>query len=160
MILENALKTSKFRSEQHKLLIHLWYTRSVLMIEQKRLFRNWGITPEQYNILRILVGQGGEPLALHNLTARMVDPASNTSRLVEKLRQKGLLQRSECPADRRRVDVVITKDGTRLVHEVDPGLRGLEEHFESNISVEEARSMNEALNRFHESLEARGDGVK
>lgn len=158
MILEEALQTSKFRSEQHKLLIHLWYTRSVLMIEQKRLFRNWGITPEQYNILRILVGQGGEPLALHDLTARMVDPASNTSRLVEKLRQKGLLQRSECPDDRRRVDVVITEAGEKLVREVDPGLRGLEGFFESNITETEAKNMNEALNRFHEALEARGEG--
>jgi DNA-binding MarR family transcriptional regulator len=155
MILEEALKTSKFRNEQHKLLIHLWYTRSVMMIEHKRLFRAWGITPEQYNILRILVGQQGQPLALHDLTARMVDPASNTSRLVEKLRQKGYLVRSESPEDRRRVDVLITDEGAQLVRDVDPGLKALESHFESTITEEEARMMNGALNRFHQSLESR-----
>ncbi len=160
MILEEALQTSKFRNEQHKLLIHLMYTRSILTIELKRMFREHGITPEQYNVLRILVGQRGTPLALNDLTTRMLDPASNTSRLVEKLRQKNMLVRTECPSDRRRVDLVITPAGEQIVAQVDPDLRALEAHFEDNISTEEALKMNEALNRFHESLQARCAGGK
>jgi DNA-binding MarR family transcriptional regulator len=153
MILEEALKTDRFRNEQHKLLIHLWYTRSVLLTEQRRLFRAYKITPEQYNILRILVGQKGNPLALNDLTARMIDPSSNTSRLVEKLRVKGLLVRSECPDDRRRVDVLITEEGTDLVRKVNPEVEVLESHFEKVISAEDARAINETLERFHASLE-------
>lgn len=153
MILEEALKTNRFRNEQHKLLIHLWYTRSVLLTEQRRLFRTFKITPEQYNILRILVGQKGNPLALNDLTARMIDPSSNTSRLVEKLRSKGLLVRRECPEDRRRVDVLITGEGLDLVRKVTPKVEALESHFESVISEEDARALNATLERFHATIE-------
>jgi DNA-binding MarR family transcriptional regulator len=83
----------------------------------------------------------------------MIDPSSNTSRLVEKLRVKGLLVRSECPDDRRRVDVLITEEGTDLVRKVNPEVEVLESHFEKVISAEDARAINETLERFHASLE-------
>ena len=73
-----------------------------------------GVTPEQFNILRILKGQQGQPIALRDISSRMIDRNSNTSRLIDKLTEKGLVQRESCPNDRRRVDIVLTPEGLHM----------------------------------------------
>lgn len=154
MLMEEALQTDRFRNEQHKLLLHVLYTRSVIMIQLKRLLRPFGITPEQYNILRILNGQEGHPLALQDLSQRMLDPGSNTSRLVEKLRAKGLLQRNTCAQDRRRIDVLITPSGEKVIQQSQENLTALEDLFEAQFDKNEAQKMNTALDGFHQALQA------
>ncbi|MGB1075471.1 MAG: MarR family winged helix-turn-helix transcriptional regulator [Flavobacteriales bacterium] len=152
MMMEEALQTDRFRNEQHKLLLHVLYTRSVIMIQLKRLLRPFGITPEQYNILRILNGQQGQPLALQDLSNRMLDPGSNTSRLVEKLRVKGLLQRNTCAQDRRRIDVLITPSGQKVIEQSHENLTALETLFEAQFDTIEAQKMNTALDGFHQAI--------
>lgn len=151
-MMEEALQTDRFRNEQHKLLLHVLYTRSVIMIQLKRLLRPFGITPEQYNILRILNGQQGQPLALQDLSNRMLDPGSNTSRLVEKLRVKGLLQRNTCAQDRRRIDVLITPSGQKVIEQSHENLTALETLFEAQFDTIEAQKMNTALDGFHQAI--------
>lgn len=153
MILEKALQTSKFRNPQHKLLLHLLHARSVIHLEQQRRLAPFNITPEQYNVLRILRGQRGNPMALLDLTSRMIDPASNGSRLVEKLRAKGLVSRKACKVDRRRVDVTITPEGEKCVLHATDQILELEDLFISSIGAAVASEINEGLNTFLSQLE-------
>ena len=108
-----------------------------------------GITPEQYNVLRILRGQGSKPMALNDLTSRMIDPASNASRLVEKLRAKGLVTRKAARQDRRRVDVSLTPAGLHCVEGATPELLELELWFEEAVPSDLAQQLNDALDAFH-----------
>lgn len=130
-------------------MLHILYTRSVMHLEQKRRLKPWNITPEQFNILRILRGSYGKPLALNDLTCRMIDPASNASRLVEKLRTKGMVNRTTCRKDRRRIDVSLTPEGMRCVEAATLELKGMEDAFEQAIPLELAEAMNAALDAYH-----------
>jgi len=152
MLLEQALRTNKFRNPQHKLLLHLLHARSVIHLEQQRRLAPFNITPEQYNVLRILRGQNGNPIALQDLTSRMIDPASNGSRLVEKLRSKGLVSRKLCKSDRRRVDVTITPEGEHCLNQATAHILELENQFVSSIEADLATEINEGLNTFLSQL--------
>ena len=89
-----------------------------MLSKHRVLLKPYGVTPEQFNILRILRGQQGKPIALRDISNRMIDKNSNTSRLVDKLLAKGLVQREACPEDRRRVDIVLTPSGRQLIEEL------------------------------------------
>lgn len=109
-----ALQMSSFASPQEQLALTVLHTASTMLNHHRALLKPHGITPEQFNILRILRGQHGQPLALRDISGRMIDRNSNTSRLVDKLIAKGLVRRKTCPSDRRRVDIALTKEGLAL----------------------------------------------
>lgn len=110
----DALQMASFASPQEQLVLTVLHTASGLLSRHRTLLKPHGITPEQFNILRILRGQKGKPIALRDISDRMIDKNSNTSRLVDKLLAKGLVQREACPADRRRVDIVLTASGQQI----------------------------------------------
>jgi len=97
------------------MVINLLYTSSWLQNIVAQHLRPYGVTPQQFNILRILRGQYPHPARMHLIQERMLDKMSNASRLVEKLRQKGLVERTICENDRRAVDVLITSKGLDLL---------------------------------------------
>lgn len=119
MKLEDAIQQKRFKTEEERLIINLTYTLGWLSSEQSRFFKRFGISPQQYNVLRILRGQQPKPASVGLIQERMLDKMSNASRLIEKLKQKNLIKRSECSKDRRQVDVVITEHGTTLLNEID-----------------------------------------
>ena len=110
------------------------------------LCKSYGITPQQFNILRILRGQHGKPATIGILQERMLDKMSNASRLVEKLKQKALVDRKECPQDRRQMDVLITDKGLQLLKEIDTTIEK-NQLFLNGISESEAQYMNEILDK-------------
>jgi len=146
MKLESEIKQSKFRNEKHKLAINLIYSYSWLMNLQAVLFDKYNITGSQYNILRILRGQYPNPATVNLLKERMVDKMSDASRLVERLRVKGLVQREICPDDRRRVDVLITEKGLELLAEMDK-LNEKYDSFFQNLTEEDSNKINELLDK-------------
>ena len=105
---------TSFASPQEQLALTVLHTASTMLNHHRTLLKPHGITPEQFNILRILRGQHGRPLALRDISGRMIDRNSNTSRLVDKLMAKGLVRRETCPSDRRRVDIALTEEGNAL----------------------------------------------
>ncbi|NND35367.1 MAG: MarR family transcriptional regulator [Saprospiraceae bacterium] len=117
MILEEAIKQHKFKSLQHKTALNLYYTQAQLHSFSSGLLKPYGISVQQFNILRILRGQKGNVIGVSEISERMIDKMSNTSRLVEKLRQKNLVQRRECPEDRRKAEISITPEGLSLINE-------------------------------------------
>lgn len=119
MSLEKEIKQEKFESEFHKLAVNILFTGSWLYNLNAALLKKYNVTPEQYNVLRILRGQHPEPMMLAEITTRMIDRSSNATRLVEKLRHKGLVKRVICEDNRRKVDISITGKGLTLLKKLD-----------------------------------------
>ncbi|MBS9524308.1 MarR family transcriptional regulator [Litoribacter alkaliphilus] len=119
MKIEEAIKQKKFKDPYNKALVNLLYTNSYIVSHQGKLFKPYGLSPEQYNVLRILRGMHPEPVTVSTIQDRMLNKMSNASRLVEKLKQKELVRRSECPTDRRQVDITITEEGLKMLAELE-----------------------------------------
>lgn len=119
MNLESHLHQSTFPSEQIKLMLHIQLVARQIVAVTRKVLSPHDLTPQQYNVLRILRGQKGKSIAVQSLAARMIDPASNASRLLDKLESKGLVIRNICPEDRRRADVRITEAGKALLTKLD-----------------------------------------
>ncbi|MCL4548216.1 MAG: MarR family transcriptional regulator [Bacteroidetes bacterium] len=146
MKLEHEIKQPKFRNEYHKLAVNLIYTYNWLSNVHAELFKKHGITANQFNILRILRGQHPNAATVSLLRDRMLDKMSDASRLVERLRVKGLVKRELSPDDRRRVDVIITTKGLNLLSEIDK----LNDHYDEllkKLSSAEAKKLNGLLDK-------------
>ena len=141
MEIGKEIKQTKFKSEHQKMLINILFTSGWLTSLHATNLKPFGISTQQYNILRILRGQHPSPATVNLLIDRMLDKNSNVSRLVEKLRLKKLVERATCPEDRRAVNVIITKKGMELLTELDKQeivfLQGLK-----NLSTEQATQIN------------------
>ena len=130
--------------------LNLVYTTKWLEYKQLESFKEHDITPQQYNVLRILRGQQGNPIKVSEITERMLDKSSNTSRLVDKLLAKNLAKRTSCESDRRAVDVVITEEGLELLTVLDPFIEDWENRF-NIISAEEAEQISALLDKLRET---------
>jgi DNA-binding MarR family transcriptional regulator len=150
MSIETDIKQKKFRSPFQKLALNLVYTTKWLEYKQLESFKEHDITPQQYNVLRILRGQQGNPIKVSDITERMLDKSSNTSRLVDKLLAKNLAKRTSCESDRRAVDVVITEEGLDLLKVLDPIIEGWENRF-NIISEAEAEQISALLDKLREN---------
>ena len=131
---------TSFASPQEQLALTVLHTASTMLNHHRALLKPHGITPEQFNILRILRGQQGQPLALRDISGRMIDRNSNTSRLVDKLMAKGLVRRETCPSDRRRVDIALTGEGdaltTQLKAMMDENMRSLQSVWSEEAALQ------------------------
>ena len=147
MKIEEEINQKKFQSEYQKVHINVLFTASYLSQQSTQILRPLNISWQQFNILRILRGMAPEPATVKLLTERMIDKMSNASRLVDKLKAKGLVERSSCPEDRRRVDIFITEEGLKLLEKAS-GL--MEKDLEArigNLNLEEARQLNQMLDK-------------
>lgn len=147
MKIEEAIKQKKFESEFQKAHINILYTANWLSQSLGSALDPLNLTWQQFNILRILRGMSPEPATVKLLTERMIDKMSNASRLVEKLKQKGMVERQACEFDRRQVDIVLTEKGKEVLEEASQALRISTEQRFSSISVEEAKGLNSLLDQ-------------
>lgn len=108
-----------FRSRQQEALLGLLRTAALIKRRDARLVEAHGISPEQYNVLRILRGAGPEGLPVLDIAGRMIEPSPAITRLLDKLEKKRLVQRVRCPEDRRQVLCTITMDGLELLASLD-----------------------------------------
>ncbi|MBN3521747.1 MarR family transcriptional regulator [Algoriphagus lutimaris] len=144
--IEEAIQQKEFKDPFNKAVVNLLYTHSYLVTSQNALFKPYGISPEQYNVLRILRGQNGVPTTVSSIQERMLNKMSNASRLVEKLKVKGLVKRSECPNDRRQVDVLITEKGLELLAELQIRVEKGNIDF-VHLNLDEVDKLNELLDK-------------
>jgi len=146
MKIEEAIKQKKFKSEYQKLFINIVYTANWLNNESIKTLKPFGISPQQYNVLRILKGQHPNAISVNNIIDRMLDKNSNASRLVDKLKQKELVEREICPNDRRQVDIKITNKGLALLEKISVKMDNFI-NLKDAISVEDAEKMNSILDQ-------------
>lgn len=146
MRLEEEIKQKEFVSEYQKGIVNLIYTYNWLDAKSKEFFKNYDLTSQQFNILRILRGQYPNPSTINLLKDRMLDKMCDASRIVERLRLKNLLIRSQSANDRRSVDIVISQKGLDLLAEIDKEM----ENFNSmmhTLDQEEIKQLNELLDK-------------
>lgn len=146
MKIEQEIVQSSFKNTRHKAIVNIFYTYNWLLEKHVELLKPFGISFQQFNILRILRGQYPKPAAIKLIKARMLDKMSDVSRLVEKLRVKGLLERKECMHDRRHVDVIITQKGLDLLTNLDDKIDGVHSLL-CTLSDAEVDQLNEFLDR-------------
>jgi len=116
--IEEAIK-SRFRNERHKAIVNLFYTAKYMESKVECFIKKYDLTHQQYNILRIVRGANAKPVSLKYIKERMLDKMPDASRIVDKLYNKELLKRVECPEDRRSVDITITQKGLDLLADMD-----------------------------------------
>lgn len=145
MKIEDEIK-SKFDNEYQKALVNLLYTNYQIGGKMRSHFKNFDITSQQFNILRILRGQLPEPASIGLLKERMLDKSSDVSRIVDRLLLKKLIERAECKTDRRQKDIVITKKGVDLLSKIDESDKN-QDPILSNLTAKEAEQLNLLLDK-------------
>ena len=134
---------SNFKSNKLKALINLKYTSNWLNSKENEFFKPYGISPQQYNILRILRG-ANDKMKVQTVKERMIERAPNATRLMDKLCDKNLTERERCDDDRRVVYVRITEDGLALLKQIDEN-KNLS--FLENLTEEEALTLSNLLDK-------------
>jgi DNA-binding MarR family transcriptional regulator len=144
--IEDAIQQREFKNPFNKAVVNLLFTHSYLVTAQNALMKPHDLSPEQYNVLRILRGQNGVPTTVSSIQDRMLNKMSNASRLVDKLKSKDLVKREECPSDRRQVDILITEKGLRLLEVLE---KQVEESHKSTLHLteNEANQLNDLLDK-------------
>ncbi|GAB1445759.1 MarR family transcriptional regulator [Flammeovirgaceae bacterium] len=147
MGLEEDVKQTKFTNEHQKVMVNILYTSSWLNNRNAAYFKKFNISPEQFNVLRILSGSHPIPMRLADIAERMIEKNSNCTRLVEKLRQKELVDRQLCESNRRQVDISITAKGLNVLSDID-------KDYDQWLSIQKAITKAEAveLNRILDKL--------
>lgn len=116
--IEEEIRQTKFTSIHQKAVVNLIFTSNWLQTKQKDFFKGFGITGQQFNILRILKGQHPKSISGTDIKARMLDRNSDVSRLLDRLVAKKLIIKRTCPNDKRASDVSITDEGLALLAEI------------------------------------------
>jgi DNA-binding MarR family transcriptional regulator len=104
---------------------------------------------QQFNVLRILRGQKGLPSNLNTLNDRMITRMSNTTRLVDKLLERGFVSRTVCESNRRKIEITLTALGSEILSQMDSVVREVENDLMKNMSAEELNALNLLLNRIN-----------
>ena len=107
--------------------------------------KKFGLTIQQYNVLRILKGHAPEPITINGIIERMLDKMCDASRMVDRLKQKELIERCVSKKDRRSVDIVISQKGLDLLSKIDKELD--ENKPMNNLSDEESKTLNKLLDK-------------
>jgi DNA-binding MarR family transcriptional regulator len=144
--IEEAIKQSEFKDNFNKVVVNLLYTHSYLVSFQTAVLKPLDLSPEQYNVLRILRGHQGKPATIAAIQERMLNNMSNASRLVDKLKAKELVKREECPLNRRKVDVVITEKGLSLLDLLEPQITNMNKKA-IHLEDQEIALLNELLDK-------------
>jgi len=117
-----------------------WMTDQISLV-----LKEDGITEPQFNVLRILRGAKGEPLSVQTILERMVHRSSNITRIVDKLLKRGYVERMECPSNRRKVDITITKTGLEALLHLDKKVEALHQPLMTNLNEEELIQLKELI---------------
>lgn len=146
--LQQEIKQSKpFRSTAQEATLGLLRTTDVLRRRMAALIEPHGITGQQYNVLRILRGAGGEGLPTLEIAERMIEQAPGVTRLLDRLETKRLVHRERCPEDRRQVTCRITTSGLTLLGRLDEIVNGADETMLQDLTPAEQKQLIRLLDR-------------
>jgi DNA-binding MarR family transcriptional regulator len=145
MGIESDIQQTKFRNTHQKAVINLIYTTNWLVAKQQHFLKPFGITSQQFNILRILRGQHPKSISGTVIKSRMLDQNSDVSRLLDRLELKKLINKNVCPNDKRAVDVSITEAGLELLANIDKQEKAMDNVL--HLSDEEASQLSNLLDK-------------
>ena len=142
--IEDEISQKKFTSAHQKAVVNLIYTSNWLQNKQQEFFKSFGITGQQFNILRILKGQFPKSISGTEIKSRMLDRNSDVSRLLDRLASKNLISKKTCPNDKRASDVLITGEGLALLNEISKSQK--QDHVLS-LTDDEAEKLSDLLDK-------------
>jgi DNA-binding MarR family transcriptional regulator len=146
--LKDAIKMRGFKHPLQEAVLNVMFTASWLKTATSQRLKRFGLSHEQYNVLRILRGSHPEALGVGDITSRMIDRNSNTTRIIDKLAEKNLVRRCANPCDRREVKVHLTDDGAALLARTDAEMRF---PVHSPLTDEEVRTLSDLLDRLRDA---------
>ncbi len=148
MNVEEVIKTDKKIPLESRTIIHFFLVNNKINETISAALKDFDISIQQFNVLRILRGQKEKPANLFTLNERMITKMSNTTRLVDKLILKGFVVRMVCPSNRRKVEIRITQEGSAALEKMDASMKGAESEILKNLSTKELEQLNELFNKF------------
>jgi len=148
MKIEEEIKSTVALDNSKKIILNVLYTQNVIADKLNEILKPYELSGEQYNVLRILRGQKGNPANMCVIQERMLAKTSNTTRLVDKLLLKEFVTRNVCPENRRKIEVLITQKGLDILTELDPKVQEHENFFSKNLNTEELEQLNQLLEKF------------
>ena len=147
MSIEDDIKSTVKLKDDQKTMINLLYTSNWLKEKSLVFFKDSDLTSEQYNVLRILRGQKGNPANLSTIQERMLNKMSNTTRLIDKLIKKELVTRHTCESNRRKIEIYITNKGLKLLAELDSIVNANNKELTKNLNTGELETLNKLLDK-------------
>lgn len=145
--LQNELKKKRpFESLEQEALLNLARSGDQAQIRFTRLFREYGLTPSQYNVLRILRGEG-QPLPILEIADRTIAVVPGITGLIDRLEQAGMATRVRCEQDRRVVYVTITPKALKALADLDGPVRELHQRLAGHLSKAELKELNRLLEK-------------
>lgn len=146
MKIEEEIKQTKpFRSEQQKAAVNLLFTQGWLMEQMRNVFNPFDITIKQYNILRILKG-AGKPISTSVIRERLIDKMSDTTRIIDRMIVKGLVEKKNSINDKRLVDITLSIKGLDLLKKIESKSNKMDDIF-NHLSIAQTKELNQLLDK-------------
>jgi len=123
-----------------------WYDKAL-----QQVLKPFGISHEQFNVLRILEHNQDRKFSLKEIQSRIMNRTANTTRLVEKLKTKGLISSKYCEHNRRKLEITITEKGLELLSELRDPLFSMIRNVKARISEQEAESLIQIIRKVRAS---------
>ncbi len=147
MKIEEIVKSSVIMGLSQKTVLNIIFTHNNITERLIEILKPYDLSNEQYNVLRILRGQMGNPANMCLIQERMLAKTSNTTRLVDKLLLKELVTRKVCNENRRKIEVLITEKGLAILKELDPKVDDYEKNIVANLTTNELEQLNNILDK-------------
>jgi DNA-binding MarR family transcriptional regulator len=152
MKLEDAIKSNKFRNNTHKAALNILYTAWWLKTVMSKELKEYGLTHEQYNVLRILKGKHPERICVREIACRMIERSSNVPRIIDRLETKKLVKRVTSDTDKRETKIVLTQAGINILqHSTDRINKIMDDAIV--ISEKKAALLNQVLEELRDNLQ-------
>jgi DNA-binding MarR family transcriptional regulator len=147
MKIEEIVKSSVIMGLSQKTVLNIIFTHNDITERLIEILKPYDLSNEQYNVLRILRGQKGNPANMCLIQERMLARTSNTTRLVDKLLLKELVTRKVCKENRRKIEVLITEKGLAILKELDPKVDDYEKNIVARLTTNELEQLNHILEK-------------
>ena len=148
MGIEKDIQTQNFRNEYQKATVNIIFSANWLHEKINVFLEQEDITQQQFNIMRILRGSQ-KPLSTLQIRERMLDKMSDTSRIVERMLKKGLVEKKICSTDKRLVDVILSEEGYAILEKIDKKNNEMDNVLK-HLSIDEARELNTLLDKMRD----------
>jgi len=145
MKIEEAINQKKFRSEQQKAILNLFYTVSWIENEQKKFFKKHNISMQQYNVLNILKTVQPKKVSTSDIKKRLTNSNPDVSRMVDRLEAQKLITKKTNKTDKRLIEISITPKGLDLIEKINKKIKELDKILKLNIK--EAKELNKLLDK-------------
>lgn len=147
MTLEKAIQSRGFNTQKQKALVNIMYTAYEVKTRLSQALKEYGITTEQYNVLRILKGQYPNQICVKEIAERMIERSSNVPRILDRLEAKNLVQRTQSGIDKRETVILLSQAGIDMLETVHPVLLAVQDEI-TDLDESEMEQLNLILDRF------------